>query len=94
MKYVVAIVAVLLGALFIFASCAYFFQWFEMPPPPEGSPAALFFGAFYPTGYLDFVKVCELLGGILVAIAKTRRLGLLILGPIIVNILAFNFFIE
>jgi hypothetical protein len=34
----------------------------KMPPPPEGSPAALFFGAFGPTGYMTFVKVLELLG--------------------------------
>jgi len=47
-------------------------------------------GALYPTHYFDFVKVFELLGGILVAVPLTRRLGLLILGPIIVNILAFH----
>jgi hypothetical protein len=50
-------------------------------------------GAFGPTGYMTFVKVCELLGGILVAIPKTRNFGLLILGPIIVNILAFTIFV-
>ena len=53
----------------------------------------LFFGAFGPTGYLTFVKVFELIGGILVAIPRTRNLGLLVLGPIIVNILAFHLFI-
>ena len=34
--------------------------------------------------------MCELLGGILVAIPYTRRLGMLILGPIVVNIIAFH----
>jgi putative oxidoreductase len=43
---------------------------------------------------LTFVKVLEILGGILVAIPKTRNFGLLILGPIIVNILAFQIFIA
>jgi hypothetical protein len=33
------------------------------------------------------------MGGILVAIPKTRRAGLLVLGPIIINILAFHTFI-
>lgn len=63
------------------------------PAPPEGSPQAMFMGAFGPTGYMTFVKICELLGGILVAIPKTRNFGLLVLGPIIVNILAYHGFI-
>lgn len=66
-----------------------------MPPgPPEGSPPALFFAALYPTGYLAFVKVLEVVGGILVAIPKTRNFGLLVLGPIIINILAFHVFLT
>jgi hypothetical protein len=64
------------------------------PPPPEGTPPALFMGAFAPTGYLTFVKVLEVIGGVLVAIPLTRNLGLLVLGPIIVNILAFHAFIT
>ena len=36
----------------------------------------------------------EILGGLLVAIPRTRNFGLLILGPIIVNILAFHIFIT
>jgi len=65
-----------------------------MPKFPEGSPIALFMGAFGPTGYMTFVKIFELTGGILVAIPRTRNLGLLVLGPIIVNILAFHTFIT
>jgi hypothetical protein len=38
--------------------------------------------------------VFELLGGLLVMIPRTRNLGLLILGPIIVNILAFHQFVA
>jgi putative oxidoreductase len=66
----------------------------EQPAPPEGSPAALFMGAFIPTGYMNFVKVCELIGGILVAIPRTRNFGLLVLGPIIINIVAFHVFVT
>jgi putative oxidoreductase len=40
------------------------------------------------------VKVFELIGGILVAIPRTRNFGLLVLGPIIINILAFHVFIA
>ncbi|MEZ5325221.1 MAG: hypothetical protein R3F19_09170 [Verrucomicrobiales bacterium] len=49
--------------------------------------------AFATTGYLTFVKVLEV-GGILVAIPMTRRAGLLVLGPIIINILAYHTFIT
>ena len=65
-----------------------------MPSPPEDSPPAIFFGVLFSTGFLSFVKVLEILGGILVAIPKTRNIGLLILGPIVVNILAFQVFIA
>lgn len=43
---------------------------------------------------MTFVKVLELIGGILVAIPRTRNFGLLVLGPIIVNVLAFHAFIT
>lgn len=66
----------------------------KMAPPPAGSPPALFMGALGPTGYMSFVKTCELIGGILVAIPLTRNFGLLLLGPVIVNILAFHLFLT
>ena len=58
--------------------------------------------ALYPTGYLAFVKYLEIAGGILVVIPKTRKpenpktrnLGLLLRGPIVVNILAFHVFLT
>lgn len=93
MKIAAAIAGALLGLLFIFSSVVVLFGLVDAPPPPEGSAAAHFMTAFAPTGYLTFVKVLELVGGILVAIPLTRNLGLLVLGPIIVNILAFHAFV-
>lgn len=94
MKYAPAVAGILLGLLFIMSAVVILFGLVQAPPPPEGTPAAMFFGAFGPTGYLTFVKVLELIGGILVAIPRTRNLGLLVLGPIIVNILAFHAFVT
>lgn len=95
MKHAATIAGGLLGLLFIIFGMNFFLKFIPMPPgPPEGSPAALFFGALFPTGYLAFVKVLEILGGLLVAIPKTRNFGLLILGPIILNILAFHVFLT
>jgi Na+-translocating ferredoxin:NAD+ oxidoreductase RnfD subunit len=38
--------------------------------------------------------VFELTGGLLVMIPRLRNLGLLLLGPVIVNILAFHIFVA
>mgnify|MGYP007092085857 CR=1 FL=1 len=95
MKHAPNIAGGLLGLLFIIFGLNFFLKFIPMPPgPPEGSPAALFFGALFPTGYLAFVKVLEILGGVVVAIPKLRNIGLLILGPVIVNILAFHVFLT
>jgi hypothetical protein len=93
-KYPPLIAGILLGLLFVMSAVVVLFNLVAAPPPPEGSPAAMFFAAFAPTGYLTFVKVMELIGGVLVAIPRTRNWGLLVLGPIIVNILAFHIFVT
>ena len=93
-KYLPIIAGIVLGLLFVMASVVVLFHLVKPPPPPEGSPAALFFGALVPTGYMTFVKIFELTGGILVMIPRLRNLGLLLLGPVIVNIIAFHTFIT
>jgi hypothetical protein len=95
MKHAPTIAAGLLGLIFVVFGLNFFLKFIPMPPgPPEGSPPALFMAALFPTGYLAFVKVLEILGGVLVAIPKTRNIGLLVLGSIIVNILAFHVFLT
>lgn len=85
----------ILGLAFIAFGLNHFVSFLPAPPsPPEGSPPAMFFGALYTTGFLSFIKVVEIVGGILVAIPKTRNFGLLALGPIVVNILAFQVFMT
>ena len=93
-KYPPVIAGIVLGLLFVMASVMFFLKLYPEPKFPEGSPIAHFMSAFGPTGYMHVVKVFELLGGILVAIPRTRNLGLLVLGPIIVNIIAFHIFIA
>jgi hypothetical protein len=95
MKILAAIAGVLLGALFLFASVMVLFHLAPMPPlKDDGTAPSYFMLAFAPTGYMTFVKVLEMLGGLLVLVPRTRNLGLLVLGPIIVNILAFHIFVT
>jgi len=92
MKYLNRITAALLGLVFVVFGSNFFLKFIPIPMPPEGSPAAMFMGGMFVSGMLVLVKVLEILGGVLLAIPATRNLGLLVLGPIIVNIFAFHFF--
>lgn len=95
MKYLPTIASILLGLTFLMASVPFLLnQVPEQAPPPPGSAMAMYMGALGTTGYMKMVKVFELLGAILVLIPRTRNFGLLVLGPIAVNIAAFWIFIA
>ena len=93
-KYLPTIAGVLLGLCFLAASVPVLFNLVAIPNLPEGTPAAHFMAAFVPPGYLKFVKFFELIGGLLVLIPRVRNLGLLLLGPVIVNIIAFHVLVD
>jgi putative oxidoreductase len=93
MNIVKQIPAFLLGALFVFGGASHLFKFGPTPPPMTGD-AATFMNLFGSTGYMNVIKICELLFGILVLIPKTRALGLILLAPIVVNILIFELHIA
>ena len=93
-KCLPCVASIVLGLLFVMASVMFFLKLGPEPKFPEGSPIAHFMGAFGPTGYMNFVKIFELVGGIVVMIPRLRNFGLLLLGPVIVNIIAFHAFIT
>ena len=88
------IAGVLLGLCFLAASILFFLKVGPKPDFAENSPPAHFMAAFGPTGYMVFVKIFELVGGVVVMIPRLRNIGLLLLGPVIVNIIAFHLFVE
>ena len=94
MKHAPLVASILLGLLFVMSAITVLYNLAPMPELPKDTPISHFMAAFGPTGYMKFVKVFELLGGILLIIPKTRNLGLLFLGPIILNILAFHHFVA
>ena len=93
-KYLPNIAGILLGLCFLAASIPVLFNLITMPKLPEGTPAAHFMAAVVPTGYIKFVKTFEFVGGLLVMIPRLRNLGLLLLGPVIVNIIAYHALVE
>jgi putative oxidoreductase len=95
MKHAPNIAGLLLGLAFVVFGLNFFIPFLpaSAPPPPQ-SAAGAFANILFATGYLAFVKVLEVLGGVLVALPKTRNFGLLILGPIIINILCYNTFLT
>jgi putative oxidoreductase len=93
-KYLPCIAGILLGLCFLAASVPVLFNLIKIPPMPEGTPAWHFMEAFVPTGYVKFVKLFEFTGGIVVMIPRLRNIGLLLLGPVIVNIIAFHALLD
>ena len=83
-----------MGLCFLMVSVFGLFNLASMPKYPDGSPAADFMAAFGPTGYAKFVAMFELVGGLMVLIPRLRNIGLLLLGPVIVNIIAFHTMVE
>ena len=93
MKIASHIVAALLGLIFIVFGLNFWLRFITVPPAPEGTPAAAFLGAMFTSGYLGFVKVFEVLGGILLVLPRTRNWGLVIIGAIVVNIAAIHHYL-
>jgi putative oxidoreductase len=93
MKHFPTVIAGLLGCLFILSGMMGLLNLGPQPNHPADSAATHFMTAFGPTGYFTLIKVCEVAGGLFIAIPRYRNLGLLILGPILINILSFHAFI-
>ena len=91
MKVLALICQVLLGLLFIVFGLNGFLHFISTGPmPPADSFAGKFMSSMMGSGWLPIVSGLEVLGGLLVLIGVTAPLGLVILGPIIVNALLFH----
>ncbi|MDQ6809480.1 MAG: hypothetical protein M3Z64_08685 [Verrucomicrobiota bacterium] len=91
MKVVTIIVRSLLGLVFaVFGSNA--FLHFMPMPPMTGYPGE-FIGSMNATGYLQAVAAVEVVGGVLLLLGFVP-LGLLMIGPIVVNIVFYHLFMD
>jgi putative oxidoreductase len=94
MKIATHIAAGLLGVLCIVFGLNFWLKFIDMGEGPAEPHAKAFLSVLMPTGYMAFVKALEVIGGLLLVAPKTRNLGLLVLGPIIVNIFCFGQFVR
>ena len=90
MKYLYLVCRILLGVFFMFFGLNAFHPMMHMEMPPASTPPGMFMSVMGPSGWMHHVAVLQFIGGLLVLLGGTAPLGLVILGPIIVNILLFH----
>jgi putative oxidoreductase len=94
MKIAILISRVLLGMGFIIFGLNILHPFMPAPPPPAGSLTAQFVAVMVPSHWMLLVGFLQLLGGLLVISGRATPLGLVLLAPILVNILAFHILIQ
>ena len=93
MKALVTIVRVLLGLAFVFFGVNAFHPLMKQPPPPSGA-AGDFIKALASGHYFHVIAACQIIGGFFCLISsRLVPVGLLFLGPVIVNILCYHLFL-
>lgn len=93
MKHAKTAARLLLGLLFLTFGLNFFLHFLPMPPSPE--PMGKLMGAFFESGYLfQFIKVTEILMGLLLLANLFVPLALVILAPITLNIVAAHLFLD
>ncbi len=79
----------ILGGVFLIFGLNGFLHFMPMPPMPE--QAGAFLGALAGTGYMfPLIKGTEVVAALLILSGRFLPLGLVLLAPVMVNILAFH----
>jgi putative oxidoreductase len=92
MKIATIITRSLLGIVFLTFGANKFLNF--MPTPPVPGEAGQFMGAMFATHYIFVVAASEVIGGALLLTGRYAPLGLTLVGPVVVNILAFHTFMA
>jgi uncharacterized membrane protein YphA (DoxX/SURF4 family) len=93
MRIAALIARLLLGLIFVVFGLNAFLQFIPMGPPPTGL-AGQFIGALFQSHYLWVVAVLQIAGGALLLVNRYVALGLVLLGPVIVNILLYHLLLN
>ena len=94
MKYAVIIIRTLLGLGFVVFGANILFPFLPMPPPVEGTLTAQFMAVMIPTHYMMVVGFFQLVGGLMLLSGRMAPLGLALLAPVLLNIIAFHVFLQ
>jgi uncharacterized membrane protein YphA (DoxX/SURF4 family) len=93
MKTAITAARILLGLVFFVFGLNGFLHFIPNPPPPAA--AGEFFGAMIKSGYMiPLIFAAQVTGGALLLIGVAVPFALVILAPVIVNIVAFHFFLS
>jgi uncharacterized membrane protein YphA (DoxX/SURF4 family) len=90
MKTAIVISRIILGLGFVVFGLNILHPFLPQPPIPEGSLPARFMGVMGPTHWMALVGLFQVFGGVFVLFGRTAPIGLTLLGPVLVNILAFH----
>jgi putative oxidoreductase len=93
MRIVTLIARILLGLMFIVFGLNGFLGFLNMGPMPTGL-AGQFMGALIQSHYFWVVAALQVIGGVLLLVNRYVPLGLVLLGPVIVNILLYHIFLN
>ena len=93
MKILTLIVRLLLGLLFVVFGLNGFLNFLSMGPLPSGL-AGQFIGALVLSHYFWVVAGLQVAGGALLLVNRYVPLGLVLLGPVIVNIIVYHVFLN
>ena len=92
MKIATIISRSLLGLIFVVFGSNKFLHF--LPMPPMQGLGGQFMGAMFQSHYLYVIATCEVIGGFLLLTGRYAPLGLTLVGPVVVNILAFHTFMA
>jgi len=93
MKIVILIARLLLGLICVVFGLNGFLNFLNMGPMPTGL-AGQFIAALFLSHYYWAVAALQIIGGVLLLVNRFVPLGLVLLGPVIVNILLYHVFLN
>ena len=92
MKYVFTVSRVLLGLIFVVLGMNGFLHF--VPTHQFRGIAGQFIGAIFASHFYTVVFMTQIISGLLLLANRFVPLGLILLGPVIVNILGFHIFMS
>jgi putative oxidoreductase len=93
MKYAIHIARILLGLVFVVFGSNAFLHF--IPVPPMQGDSGAFMGALIHSGYVYVIAGLQVAGGLCLLIgSRLVPLGLILLGPVIVNIMLYHIFLD